>query len=788
MLYKLEPEVYRDQYIKATQAVIDLAISEDKQGEAEQLLEYLEQLGVDPEHLKPQKLLLASKSGDASATAELMLALLESPNEADRFKGADMLVLARAPEAAQINQAISHLCQREWDQVAHSLRDVGRKSPFAHWRLFLRGCVAFYQNNTEEAQACFSRLPPGTLPARKSLVFQNWRADSANWKTVSASTVGDVCHLLGFPGLANALMESQAFWTKKNYAKAYEVLVRAKSGFPALDVNLPGQLTRFFQFADLNLNEKEHDRWISVIFDMMEKTLFSSLTSQYIFTNILTRVEGINTGHAWRQFIEEREKLFDRNARFEAICHQTHALPALSVDCCEDCIKSARKDAIQFLKKSIQTDPSFEDSHTQLLKCYEELRMKSEANKLLDIMTKQFPDSASVLLQAGRSCIDRKAHVKGLNYLERAREADPLNAAILTEIRRGLLEKTVAHYCRKPAAQLDKARETFGQLLESVAPNPAFGESREFIMLHGSVLEELVKDKPSLSGQRRAEAASIPEHAAEFFVTLHREIYRVNPPLRGRLRLPSLKLKGEKTASQATQMIRIFANIIESGDSSALHLKWMDWLLEYISGAIQNLTLNDRNIAVEMFQLIREKIRRSSSTLRQVIEKWSSLDKNDPLFKCWDWVQTSRTPTSAKLAETREEAQKRGDQLALKEIAKFEKSLREDVEEFSPGPFHNFFDGDNFEEDEDDDEDDEDMNSPFTLPFALPFMSLLEELSLMNFDERVVLLKKNGIPTSDAKLLAEAMDEISPTPELRPQPKPTRAPRKPNPNQYDLPF
>ena len=800
MLFKLEPEVYRDQYIKATQAVIKLAISEDKQGEAEQLLDYLEQLGVDSGQLKPQKLLLASQSGDKSATAELMLGLLDSSDEADRLKGADMLVLARAPEAAQINQAISHLCRREWDQVAHSLRDVGRKSPFAHWRLFLRGCVAFYQNDAAAAQACFSRLPPETVPARKSQAYRTWQPNSGDWKNASASEIGEICKLHGFPGLADALMKSHAYWRKKNHIKAYEVLKRAKSGFPSLDVNLPGQLTRFFQFADLDLNGNELDHWISAVYDMSDKKYFSGPYDKYIFSNILTRVGGeFVSGSTWSVFIQAREKLFGKKPRFAAICHFTRALPALQVNCCEDCIKNARADAIEFLKTSIQTDPSYEEAHTQLLSSYQKLRMKSEANKLLDIMTKQFPSSKTVLLQAGRSCIDRKAYAKGLTYLQRAREADPLNTEIQAEIRRGLLEKTIGHYCRKPAAQLDKARETFEQLLDSISPNSAFGESREFIMLHGSVLEDKITSSPSLSAKRRAEADSIPRHVSEFFVTLYREIYGVNPSKRGSLRPPSLKLKGEKTPDQALQMIRIFSKILQSKIGDNLHYKWMDWLFEYISDAIRNLTKNERNIAVEMFQLMLKNFRRSSASLHLLIEKWRTLDDKDPLFACWNWTHSSRFPSPNELAETRKEAQARGDQLALKEIAEIEKQQKIEEEHFSnPGSiFDDEYDDDEYDDDELDedelDEDEFDEDEDMDLDLDGSFMNIVEQLSSLSFSERVELLKKTGLPARDAKLLAESMDGISPTPEL-PQPKPTRAPRKPkstprpDPNQYDLPF
>ena len=51
---------------------------------------------------------------------------------------------------------------------------------------------------------------------------------------------------------------------------------------------------------------------------------------------------------------------------------------------------------------------------------YDFLKKTAERNRLLDEMTRRFPNEKKVLIWAGELCSRRHAYVKGIEYLERA--------------------------------------------------------------------------------------------------------------------------------------------------------------------------------------------------------------------------------------------------------------------------------------------------------------------------------------------------------------------------------
>ena len=85
------------------------------------------------------------------------------------------------------------------------------------------------------------------------------------------------------------------------------------------------------------------------------------------------------------------------------------------------------KGAVEMLRRSIELDPDNLAAYLTLCAVYQALKQTSERNRLLDRMTARFPDDKKVLLHAGQGCIERKALVKGLDYLARARQLDQLD-------------------------------------------------------------------------------------------------------------------------------------------------------------------------------------------------------------------------------------------------------------------------------------------------------------------------------------------------------------------------
>jgi tetratricopeptide (TPR) repeat protein len=127
-----------------------------------------------------------------------------------------------APEirqgAALVVAALEKLDAGEDTACVELLKDIGRQSPFADWRLFVRGLAAFYRSDLETAAANWSRLDPERLPMRLTRLLQAIRQ-------------GDFDLISADPALANAFgaLES-TLWGAPLLSELRSIKSRAASG------------------------------------------------------------------------------------------------------------------------------------------------------------------------------------------------------------------------------------------------------------------------------------------------------------------------------------------------------------------------------------------------------------------------------------------------------------------------------------------------------------------------------------------------------------------------------
>ncbi|MCA9184567.1 MAG: hypothetical protein R3E01_20750 [Pirellulaceae bacterium] len=69
-------------------------------------------------------------------------------------------------EALAVSEALDYLGTHDFDAASARLSGIARTSPFAPWRLFVRGLVAFYNSDDEMAKSNWSRLEPARRPGR----------------------------------------------------------------------------------------------------------------------------------------------------------------------------------------------------------------------------------------------------------------------------------------------------------------------------------------------------------------------------------------------------------------------------------------------------------------------------------------------------------------------------------------------------------------------------------------------------------------------------------------------
>lgn len=118
-----------------------------------------------------------------------------------------------AAEAVLVRESLDLVAEGRSLAALDRLASVGRKSPYADWRLFLRGLVPFQQGNHAAARDAWNRLEPGRRPARIAAAL------SRAWEGVAAAATGDRKAAAPKPSpssvdaAAVALMRRDSLWT-----------------------------------------------------------------------------------------------------------------------------------------------------------------------------------------------------------------------------------------------------------------------------------------------------------------------------------------------------------------------------------------------------------------------------------------------------------------------------------------------------------------------------------------------------------------------------------------------
>jgi hypothetical protein len=108
-----------------------------------------------------------------------------------------------------------------------------------------------------------------------------------------------------------------------------------------------------------------------------------------------------------------------------------------------------------------------------LLDVYESTKQNNDRIRLLDRMAKLFPRDKTVLLHAGRESLERKAYVKGIQYLERAHLLDALDPEVLQTL--------VSTYTRLARQYYEKRNVIKGRHTFDLARRHAIRDQVDFI-------------------------------------------------------------------------------------------------------------------------------------------------------------------------------------------------------------------------------------------------------------------------------------------------------------------
>ena len=168
-----------------------------------------------------------------------------------------------------ILQAFAQLEAGQDDQGQQTLQGIGLSSPFLEWKVFLRGLLAFYQDDTERALLNWQRLDPERLPARLAapLRFQIDPAYRQAQSPAAQATLQKQSDRLQASGLVQPLRTLQAVLANSEQLpqafRLAEGLVQAlRQQFP----NLVPRLAACFYWTVINNGQPEDIRRYERVF------------------------------------------------------------------------------------------------------------------------------------------------------------------------------------------------------------------------------------------------------------------------------------------------------------------------------------------------------------------------------------------------------------------------------------------------------------------------------------------------------------------------------------------
>jgi tetratricopeptide (TPR) repeat protein len=819
ILFKRDAEIGRPILFKANRLLAEEMLAKGQESEAKTVIDYLHTIG-SPEELSSLARFSATISGNWESIGESALTALtasdESMPERDRHRLADEIITSftslgdtqDAIEARAIQTALKSVSDTLWDEARDALRKVPRRSPFAHWTLFIKGLIAFHCQERSRAKELFARLPAGTVPDRAAIPWRTLLEESppAN-PDYAESTINCWCQLAGETKLANSLPQAEKHWRKGDVAAAYDLLKRA-AGLRPESTGIAKQLFELFMSAPFILPQNESQKWLSSIGKRLEraKNLDNQETEELQRAWILHSGPGEPDDYLETSisiYLKTRSCHRGADPEFEARVHLWVGTE-LSRESDDRMFGSTSfrnpPAAIRQFKEAISKAPDWVEPYQQLCKVYEKINRKKEHHRLVDKMTGLFPSHKETLIAAGRLAKERKSYLKAITLLEKAQLVDPLDASIQEELIEVRMSQVRTAFDKR---QFPKARDLFDKSLLPLANQP-FGGSHErwWLLLFRSLLEEIYGSAKLGQPWLDQSLELAPGVGVLWFarVLLHDELISSDGKTP---RLKTKYLKLPKDPEPTLENFECLLNLIQRRQTSTpsnrepfyLEDSYEKWLKAYLRKALQ-APFNRSKVAKVFERLIQdldfEEL--ASGMARQLVKS----QPTDPLYGLFSF-RSERTEagycepgSEIKLDFLHKEAELRGDRDAMRLIEQERRAIQHEF----PSPFDRFED-DFFDEDDDDDDDIDfglsDKDFPGAPPELMGILSILADAP----DEVIEQMKKTrpedmssfvfDTLVKEAKKKSKTAKGPSSPPKKRPSPPKKAKVEKPiDPSQMDL--
>ncbi len=525
-LCKLDKEKYLPKLLECYHGLANQMIQNGQLSDAAQIIDNIKALTGDKDE-GTLDILIAMKKKDYDAVARIYADLLSrgknlaNIQELPRVADALVIVFQEFPqlksacpeideELCAVQHALEDISAERYEEAWLKAKKIAVHSLFSHWKLFIKGLIAFYKKEDQRALEALGRISSNTLLrdiAQPYMALLNSKIIDRN--TIHESFVKKMCIVAGYPDLVSILPRADSLWKAGRYYDSYCHIRNTMKTFPEESSDISGTLTRFYFNSIHHLPGKAAMKYLDDLLKNdtvaspeynLEKVLICKAESLFFENKLVDDDEDdSDCAQVWECFLETYRKVFGSNNKLESLVYfrlgslfavekpqEPPLFPWLPVRKNKDLLRSAHL-AEHYFNKSISMDKNNKDAYLGLLQVYEKTYNQSKANKLLDRLIPLFPDDSAILTRAGVSCVERKSYIKGMKYLEQATQRDPLDSTIKDHLGFSYLKAARVYFDKK---QMDQGRNIFEKALKNGVSNAHdFNRGYAYIYARWAVLE-----------------------------------------------------------------------------------------------------------------------------------------------------------------------------------------------------------------------------------------------------------------------------------------------------------
>lgn len=482
-LIKTDPETYTPLYLEAALGYAKELLAAGRLQQVEDVLSRARNLaGESVDAIRLLEIRMAMARGHWTQARELAIALWRGSDEGKSLDAEARLLVADAQilcfdagaisdhllveGTAAVHEALRSLSEGDFTAVDATLRTLGRQSPFAEWKLLIKGLVACHGNDTEQASACFERLCSESVPGRAAKAFLSLTSPKSTAKSrFQSQEMTLMCHLMGHPEAAAYMPSVQEFWESGRLDRAFRLLQEKERAFPSTAPGFWGRLTDLFLYSP----PVRRDAYSSLAQRLM-KTVYSRDFRHDAEKAALCRWAALDANpaedpefyvSAWENFLAAYESFHGPWDRLASRIHARIARGVLKNVAIIHRESAEFEVVLKHLQASLERDEHYCPAYLDLLQIYGDAGMTRERNRLLDKLTKRFPGEKRIILEAARRCVERQSHAKGIAMLRTSLAINPLDHEIIAMMIAALGEQAFVRYKK---GDVDQGRACFDEM------------------------------------------------------------------------------------------------------------------------------------------------------------------------------------------------------------------------------------------------------------------------------------------------------------------------------------